>query len=366
LSRVANAQANTRKSISRFKADGRVESGFFLAPAISAHHKEKRTISLKFGKLWNRRATKFCSCYGQRMNEIIQTTQLRTQLASTNPPLLIDVRLEEDFEAAHIPEAINNCVYEVAFTERLREIAPRQKSPVVVYGANSESYEARIAAEKLSRAGYALVYEYRDGFAGWEVAGGPINRGAMQPAEPQISDGAHPIDLTESWVEWTGRNLLSKHRGRVGLKSGQLEFVQGQLIRGDVIIDLKNIVCFDLQGTPAHDILLHHLQSDDFFDVERFPEALLVINSARKIDGASPGQLNYEIIADLTLKSVVASLAFHAAAGVTPDGRAAAQAMLSFDRTRWNVLYGSARFFRRVGMHLVNDLVDLEVKVVTH
>jgi hypothetical protein len=93
---------------------------------------------------------------------------------------------------------------------------------------------------------------------------------------------------------------------------------------------------------------------------------LLVINSARKIDGASPGQLNYEIFADLTLKGVVAPLAFRAAAGVAPDGRAAAQAILSFDRTRWNVLYGSARFFQRIGMHMVNDLVDLEVKVVTH
>ncbi|MBV8227249.1 MAG: YceI family protein [Verrucomicrobia bacterium] len=300
------------------------------------------------------------------MNELIQTAQLRTQLKSTNPPLLIDVRLEEDFEAAHIPEAINNCVYEVAFSERLPGIAPRRTWPIVVYGANSGSYEARIAAEKLRRAGYITVYEYRDGFAAWEAAGGPINKGATRPAEAQTSDGVHPIDLTQSWVEWTGRNLLSKHRGRVGLRSGQLEFVQGQLIRGDVVIDLKDIVCFDLQGTPAHDILIHHLQSDDFFDVERFPEALLVINSARKIDGASPGQLNYEIIADLTLKGVVAPLAFHAAAGVTPDGRAAAQAILSFDRTRWSILYGSARYFQRVGMHMVNDLVDLEFKVVTH
>jgi rhodanese-related sulfurtransferase len=300
------------------------------------------------------------------MNELIQTAQLRTQLASTNPPLLIDVRLEEDFEAAHIPEAINNCVYEVAFSERLPGIASRRTWPIVVYGANSGSYEARIAAEKLHRAGYTTVYEYRDGFAAWEAAGGPINKGATRPAEAQISDGVHPIDLTQSWVEWTGRNLLSKHRGRVGLRSGQLEFVQGQLIRGDVVIDLKNIVCFDLQSTPTHDILIRHLQSDDFFDVERFPDALLIINSARKIDGASPGQLNYEIIADLTLKGVVAPLAFRVAAGVTPDGRAAAQAILSFDRTRWNVLYGSARYFQRVGMHMVNDLVDLEFKVLTH
>jgi rhodanese-related sulfurtransferase len=299
------------------------------------------------------------------MKELIQTAELRRQLESTNPPILIDVRLEEDFKAAHIPGAISNCVYEVAFRERLLNVAPERTWPVVVYGANSGSYEARMAAEKLCRAGYTKAYEYRDGFAAWQAAGAPINQGETPPAAPQISDGTRPIDLAGSWVEWTGRNLLSKHHGRIGLKSGQLEFVRGQLAGGRVVIDLETIVCFDLKGTALHDVLINHLQSDDFFDVERFPEALLVINSARKIDGASPGQLNLEIIADLTLKGVSAPLTFCAAAGVTPDGNPVAQTTLSFDRTHWNVLYGSARFFHGVGMHLVNDLIDLEIKIVT-
>jgi polyisoprenoid-binding protein YceI len=128
---------------------------------------------------------------------------------------------------------------------------------------------------------------------------------------------------------------------------------------------LSNIVCLDLQGTDWHDILIKHLQSDDFFDVERFPEALFATNAARRIEGASPGQPNLEIIGDLTLKGTSAPLTFRAAAGITPDGRAAAQAVLSFDRTRWNILYGSGRFFRNLGMHLVNDFIDLEIKIVT-
>jgi hypothetical protein len=40
--------------------------------------------------------------------------------------------------------------------------------------------------------------------------------------------------------------------------------------------------------------------------------------------------------------------------------------VLSFDRTHWNVLYGSGRYFQGLGMHLVYDLVDLEIKIVTH
>jgi polyisoprenoid-binding protein YceI len=128
---------------------------------------------------------------------------------------------------------------------------------------------------------------------------------------------------------------------------------------------LRNIVCFDLQGTEWHDVLINHLQSDDFFDVKRFPEALFVINAARTIDGGSLGRPNLEITGDLTLKGICAPLTLRAAAGATPDGKAAAQAVLSFDRTRWNVLYGSGRFFQRLGMHLVNDFVDLEIRIVT-
>jgi rhodanese-related sulfurtransferase/polyisoprenoid-binding protein YceI len=299
------------------------------------------------------------------MNELIQTIELRNKLESARPPLLVDVRLPEDFKAAHIPRAISNCVYEVVFKDRMQDIARDHARVVVVYGQDSESYEGRFAAEKLGRLDYTQVYEYRHGLAGWQAAGGQVERSGAPPTEPQIADGMHPIDLAQSRIEWTGRNLLNKHFGRVGLKSGQLEFGQSQLTGGRVVLDMGNIVCLDLNGTPQHDVLISHLRNEDFFDVERFPEALLVIRSARRIDGARPGQLNLEVIGDLTLKDVTAPFTFYAVSGVTRDGKAAAQAALSFDRTRWNVLYGSARFFYRVGMHLVNDLIDLDIKIVT-
>jgi len=299
------------------------------------------------------------------MKALIDTAELRKKLESTDPPIVVDVRLEDDFKAAHIPGAINNCVYEVVFGERLAKSVPERTRPIVVYGANSESYEARVAAEKLSRAGYTDVYEYRDGLAAWQAAGAPVALGEPVPAEPTISDGPHPIDLSESSIEWSGRNLLKKHHGRIGLRSGQLEFAHGELTGGRAVIDLNNIVCFDLQGTEWHDVLINHLRSDDFFDVERFPEALVVIDGARRIDNARLGRPNLEINADVTLKGVSATLKFVAMSGVTPDGKAAAQAVFSFDRTRWKVLYGSGRFFYRLGRNLVNDLIELEIKIVT-
>ena len=45
---------------------------------------------------------------------------------TSTAPVLIDVRLEEDYLAAHLPGAKNNCVYEVSFSERMIDVAPRK------------------------------------------------------------------------------------------------------------------------------------------------------------------------------------------------------------------------------------------------
>ncbi len=110
----------------------------------------------------------------------------------------------------------------------------------------------------------------------------------------------HSVDIAKSSVEWSGRNLLNKHHGQIGLRSGQLEFLRGQLSGGRFVIDMNNILCSDLQGTELHNVLINHLRSDDFFDIERFPEASFAIDTARRIDGATLGQPNLEITGDLT------------------------------------------------------------------
>jgi hypothetical protein len=67
--------------------------------------------------------------------KIISTTDLNSALNSPTPPRLIDTRLDDDFEAAHLPGAVNNCVFEVAFLDRMNEIAPDKSAPLCLYGA---------------------------------------------------------------------------------------------------------------------------------------------------------------------------------------------------------------------------------------
>jgi rhodanese-related sulfurtransferase len=127
---------------------------------------------------------------------------------------LIDVRLSAEFEAAHIADATNNCVFEVAFTDRMTEMVPDKNEPIYVDGLDETSHESRMAADKLQRAGYTNVHDFRGGLTNWEQAGNSVvGSGQSAPPLAKPDDGERAIDTEESLIEWTGRNLGNKHWG---------------------------------------------------------------------------------------------------------------------------------------------------------
>lgn len=285
-------------------------------------------------------------------------------LKGLRPPVLIDVRLGEDYQCCQLPGASNNCVFEVAFTERMPAVAPDLAAPVCLYGAGEGSIESHMAAEKLLRLGYTAVHELEGGIAAWRDVGMPVEE-APAPPEPALYDGKYRIDLDESRIQWTGRNLLNHHTGRIALKAGELIITDGRLAGGSFIIDMKGgITCDDLAGNSLHDVLIRHLCDHDFFDTSIFPEARFEITRADPVEGGTLGAPNLHVSGKLTLKDITAPLDFLASAGITDKGKPAAQATLSFDRTLWNVLYGSGKWFHHLGGHLVNDLIELQLRIV--
>jgi polyisoprenoid-binding protein YceI/rhodanese-related sulfurtransferase len=300
------------------------------------------------------------------MSVIITPAELAERLKSSPRPMLVDVRLEDDYAFAHLPEAKNNCVFEIAFVDRMGDIAPNKGAPVCVYGASADSCEARMAAEKLLRAGYMDVFELREGLEGWKSAGLPLEAaGTRSPiTAPMPPNGWREIDTAESRVEWLGRNLLNKHYGQVALKGGRLRFDEGQVVAGEFTIDMRAMTCLDLQGDPSHDVLIAHLRSHDFFDVELFPEARFAIKKTERIAGTTQGAPNLAVHGELALKDVSLPIEFVATTGFTTEGKAAAQSVFAFDRTQWNVLYGSGKYFSNLGGHLVNDLIEIQLRVV--
>jgi rhodanese-related sulfurtransferase len=285
-------------------------------------------------------------------------------LQEVNPGVkLIDVRLEEDFKAGHVRGALNVTVFKMTFTSDLEACGCSKSDTIAVYGANPDSHEARVAAEKLDRAGYRDVLEFRGGIKEWIDSGRPTEGEGQRPAAGLLN-GTFPVNLEESRVEWLGRNLLNKHFGTVALKAGEVTCRDGILKGGDFMIDMNTIACTDIADTKLSQVLVEHLKSDDFFDVERYPEARFRIGGVEAVDGATPGRPNLRITGEFTLRGQTNNLVLFGITGTNAEGHFVAQAVLEFDRTLWGSIYGSGAFFKNVGMHLVNDLVEIQVRLV--
>ena len=99
--------------------------------------------------------------------------------------------------------------------------------------------------------------------------------------------------------------------------------------------------------------------------MEKFPTARFELSKITEIQNAAPGTPNCEVSGVLTLKDVTKEIAFHTILASMADGSLAADAHVCFDRTQWNVVYGSGKFFQKLGKHLVNDVVTLVLKLAT-
>jgi len=68
-----------------------------------------------------------------------------------------------------------------------------------------------------------------------------------------------------------------------------------------------------------------------------------------------------EIAGLLTIKGTARPLCFPAMISAQEDGILKAQAAIDLDRTLWDVSYGSGKLYERLGMHLVHDLISIEL-----
>ena len=297
------------------------------------------------------------------MNATITAQELR-QLIAKDSVCLIDVLLPEDFACRHIAGAGNACVYEMIFLERIAECVPDPERPVVVYDDSGTTLAAYTAREKLQRAGYRNVAILEGGLQAWLAAGFKLESSNPPLPPATVREGIYHVDTEKSVVEWTGRNINNRHYGRIAISGGEVVLADGLPVSGRFVLDMAGISNIDLQDEGWRAMLLRHLKSDDFFDVERYPTTVFELRGAAAIAGATPGTPNVEISGSLTVKGMTRPLCFPAMIAPQEDGTLKAQAALDLDRTLWNVCYGSGKLYERLGMHLVNDLVSVELFIV--
>lgn len=157
------------------------------------------------------------------------------------------------------------------------------------------------------------------------------------------------IDITKSSIEWKGKKILGSHTGTIQLKEGYLEMEGDNLVGGMFVVDMTTINVTDLEG-ESKGKLEGHLKSADFFGVDNFPTATLVIKNATK------DRNTYEVIADITIKGQTEAISFD-----LEMGESAAQTSFKIDRTKFGVRYGSGSFADNLGDNAISDKFTIDV-----
>ena len=299
---------------------------------------------------------------------IVAARDLKELLTEKPETVLIDLLSTDHFASRHISGAQNACVFQVSFLEDLAIIAPDKQVPIVVYGASINSRDAAMALEKMDRAGYEHVTYLEGGLEAWRGAGYDLEGEAPdQHDDPQtkvaLPDGRYSVDADVSQVEWAGRNPNTRHIGTVDIAKGVID-IKDRTITGTVEIDMDTIHNINLEGDELQPVLEAHLRSDDFFFTKIFPKAVFTFKKAKPIE---PGWLtapNYRVEGELNLRGVSAGLEFDATVAPIEEGTFVVEAHFDIDRTRWNVIYGSTRFFEHLGMHKVFDLLSFQIRMI--
>jgi polyisoprenoid-binding protein YceI len=294
------------------------------------------------------------------MRTLASPDEFRAYRENTPGARLIHVLPAEVFAARRISGSHNACVYEVTFLSRIEAIAPDKDTAILLYGAGGGSLDAKVAAEKLAAAGYTQLAVFEGGLQAWEDAGTILEVQAELPAPPML-DGFFKVNVTDSIVRWTGRNLFNHHSGTLKAASGRLQFIQNRLVAGRLALDMNSIACEDITDSATNQMLIRHLRDADFFMVDQFPSADLVVRKATAIKPGTEGTPNWHVEADVTLRGVTRPLPFPAVLAAASSQRVTLQALLELDRTEFGSLYGSGRYYRFLGKHVVNDHIHVHV-----
>ncbi|MEC8838650.1 MAG: YceI family protein [Candidatus Neomarinimicrobiota bacterium] len=172
--------------------------------------------------------------------------------------------------------------------------------------------------------------------------------------------GLYSVVIDETELLWIGKELSTKiHTGTLNLSNGLIQVDNDKTITGNVTINMSTINVTDLQGR-AKEMLEGHLRSADFFEVENFPEATLSFKS--KSFNKLKNQINFE--GELTIKNISNPILFNATL-LESSPYLKAKAILSFDRSKYDVRFRSGSFFENLGDKLILDDIDVNITLVT-
>lgn len=161
--------------------------------------------------------------------------------------------------------------------------------------------------------------------------------------------GELTVDPEASEVRWEGSKVTGSHYGTVDIKSGTLTFVDSNLTGGNFVLDLTTLSSTDLEG-EYKEKLDGHLKAEDFFDVEKYPEAKFEITNV-----ANEGN-TLKVSGNLTIKDATKNITFDVEPVSSSAEAFEGKADFNIVRGDWGVNYAGNQ----------DDLISKEINFKIH
>ena len=194
-------------------------------------------------------------------------------------------------------------------------------------------------------------------FAFLSIVSCNTNTGKTPVTSEAISaeDSTYSILNDESYIVWTGREVsTSYHYGTINFVSGDFVLADGLIANGEFIVDMTSIKNQDLPE-DRQGRLESHLKSDDFFSVEKYPTAKILITTSESISEGT-----WLVSGELTIKQYTHPIQFEMI-----NSENGWQANLVFDRSMYDVRFRSGTFFEQLGDKMIYDDIELEINLKT-
>jgi hypothetical protein len=176
----------------------------------------------------------------------------------------------------------------------------------------------------------------------------------------QSTGTIYAIDTATSIVTWIGSNPTGRHNGIIKFKKGSINVIKSDSLNREtqervsyfnignveLTIDLHTIDILDLKhDRKEYTELLNFLKSEDFFHVEKFPEAFFELTAIEDLKkdtlDSEENEFNtidptHTIRGNLTIKGIKKGIEFPARLDLI-NLKLEASAKFNIDRTIWNI-----------------------------
>lgn len=161
------------------------------------------------------------------------------------------------------------------------------------------------------------------------------------------------VDLEESKVTWHAKKIVgNQHDGSFKIAEGELYInEEDEVAKGEFVLDMTSV-------ETDNEMLTNHLKTGDFFESETYPTAVFKLNNVSKLTDDT-----YIAQGELTMKDITNLVDFEFKLNEI-DGVYTAEGEFTLNRTLWEVRYGSDKFFDNLGDNVIDDNVDVKVKLV--